>query len=79
LDLLSSRRYGLAQRLPPFSVGRKGKERMVRIMKIATSLLAALLLLSALVVGCTPVAAQKDQTMAQKRDSVVWWELNYGD
>jgi hypothetical protein len=48
-------------------------------MKIATSLLAALLLLSALVVGCTPVAAQKDQTMSQGRDSVVWWELNYGD
>jgi hypothetical protein len=47
-------------------------------MKTATSYLA-LFLLTALVAGCTPVAAQKDQATSQRRDSVVWWEHNYGD
>jgi hypothetical protein len=48
-------------------------------MKIATAFLVALLLVGSLVVGCTPVTAQKDQTMSQRHDSVVWWEHNYGD
>jgi hypothetical protein len=48
-------------------------------MKTAMSFLVALLLAGSLVVGCTPVAAQKDQVTSQRRDSVVWWEHNYGD
>lgn len=48
-------------------------------MKIATSFFAALLLVLSLVVGCTPVAAQNDQTQSQRRDWVVWYEHNYGD
>lgn len=48
-------------------------------MRIATSFLVALLLVGSLVAGCTPVAAQKDQTTSRRSDSIVWWEHNYGD